>query len=715
MIRSLLLVSAALLGILTLMLPAPVGAAEPSAEAIRVFSEDTPCPDVRLGKLRTLNDAYHPWVPPKTKAAWEQEAERIRTQLLVSNGLWPMWPKTPLNAVIHGEIPRGDYIVRKVFFESLPGHYVSGNLYLPANPPEGKLPGVLCPHGHWSDARFHDAGTANGLKLIAEGGEKHLSGARYHLQARMVHLARMGCIVFHFDMVGSADSKQIAHAAGFTDVESGLWLQNAMGLQTWNSIRALDFLLSLENVDPDRIGMTGASGGGTQTFVLAAIDERVKVAFPAVMVSTAMQGGCICENADYLRQGINNIAFAALFAPKPLAMTGANDWTIRIEERGLPELKQIWSLYGAEDKVYAEAHPEFGHNYNYVSRAIMYRWFKEHLPLDDSAPVEETDFWPIPREELTVFDDEHPRPANATGAEGVRASLTQVMTEQSNELIPRDAESMARFRDVVGPAARVLLDAGIPAVDEVESESTALPYGEGVTLLKGTYGREGTGESVPFALLVPEVASGHLVTWFDDAGKSHLFEENGQPRPEVRQLLNQGIAVGSADLFLTGELMGKEFADRLPVDERYSGYTFGYNKTVLAQRVRDVLTGIGSISGFERITLIGTGKMGVVCALARGLAGNTIDRCIVNLNGFSFDKVTSTADPMYLPGALRYGGLGGLAGLGAPHPLTIGGDSGLSETERKSLRACYQATDGNLSSRPDDFSRKEIVDFVLKN
>ncbi|HUG20217.1 MAG TPA: acetylxylan esterase [Planctomycetaceae bacterium] len=703
---------------LTLILPASLSAIDPSPEAIRVFSADSPCPDARLGKLRNLNDAYHPWIPPKTKADWEREAERIRTQLFVSNGLWPMWPKTPLNAVVHGEIPRGDYVVRKVFFESLPGHYVSGNLYLPTNPPEKKMPGILSPHGHWADGRFYDAGTPAALKQIEQGAEHDLSGARYPLQARMAHLARMGCVVFHYDMVGNADSKQIGHAAGFTDVESGLWLQNAMGLQTWNSIRALDFLLSLENVDPDRIGVTGASGGGTQTFMLAALDERVNVAFPAVMVSTAMQGGCICENADYLRQGVNNIAFAALFAPKPLAMSGANDWTIQIEERGLPELKQIWSLYGAEDKVYAEAHPEFGHNYNYISRAIMYRWFKEYLGLDESAPVEETDFWPISKEELSVFDGEHPRPANATGADGVREYLTTVMTEQWNALIPGDADSMAHYRKIVDPAAKVLLDSGVPSQEERTSESTSKPYGEGLELITGHYSRKDAGEAVPFALLVPDNFAGHLAVWFDDAGKSHLFDNTGQPSAEVQQLLKVGVAVGSADLFLTGELIGKEFTDRLPVDERYSGYTFGYNKTILAQRVHDLLTGIGGVADtdeIQQITLIGTGKMGAVCLLARGLAGDTIDRCVVNLNGFSFDKVTSTQDPMFLPGALRYGGLGGLAGLGAPHPLTIGGDSGLSETERNTLAACYKSSGGKLTSRVEDFSRKEIVDFVLKN
>src|SRR5207248_982478 len=213
---------------------------------------------------------------------------------------------------------------------SLPGQYGSGNLYRPKNK-TGKLPGVLCPHGHWANGRFYDAGDKGAKTQIDLGAEKTSEGAFYPLQARCAMLARMGCVVFHYDMVGVADSQQIAHRAGFTDAEAELRLQSFMGLQTWNSIRALDFLLSLPDVDPKRIGVTGASGGGTQSFLLCAIDDRPTVAFPAVMVSTAMQGGCVCENCSNLRQDTGNVELAALFAPKPLGMTGAHDWTIDIE------------------------------------------------------------------------------------------------------------------------------------------------------------------------------------------------------------------------------------------------------------------------------------------------------------------------------------------------------------------------------------------------
>ena len=134
-------------------------------------------------------------------------------------------------------------------------------------------------------------------------------------------------MVFHYDMIGYADSTQISFevAHGFakqrpemnTDENWGLFspqaesnLQSVMGLQTVNSIRALDFITSLGYVDQKRIGVTGASGGGTQTFILCAIDPRPAVSVPAVMVSTAMQGGCTCENASLLRVGTGNVEIA---------------------------------------------------------------------------------------------------------------------------------------------------------------------------------------------------------------------------------------------------------------------------------------------------------------------------------------------------------------------------------------------------------------------
>src|SRR5438034_8005760 len=167
--------------------------ADVAAAAPRVLPEGKLPNDIRLEPLKDL-DGYFPFAPPASKAAWEKRAERVRRQILVSQGLWPMPTKTPLNAVIHGKIDRGDYTVEKVYFESVPGFFVTGNLYRPGGK-TGKLPGVLCPHGHWENGRFTDAGEQGVLKQIVEGAERFEEGGRSPLQARCMQLARMGCVV----------------------------------------------------------------------------------------------------------------------------------------------------------------------------------------------------------------------------------------------------------------------------------------------------------------------------------------------------------------------------------------------------------------------------------------------------------------------------------------------------------------------------------------
>ena len=124
-------------------------------------------------------------------------------------------------------------------------------------------------------------------------------------------------------------------------------------------------------MDAARIGVTGASGGGTQTFILGAIDERPAVLFPAVMVSTAMQGGCTCENADYLRIGTGNVEIAALGAPRPLGMTTADDWTKAMPQTGFPALQRLYAMLDVPDRVALFPFPQFPHNFNYPSRAAM--------------------------------------------------------------------------------------------------------------------------------------------------------------------------------------------------------------------------------------------------------------------------------------------------------------------------------------------------------
>jgi dienelactone hydrolase len=673
-------------------------------------------PDSRLGPPKTL-DSYFPFTPPTSKGSWDTRRRALREQILVATGLWPMPERPPLKPVVHGKIDRDDYTIEKVFFASYPGHYVSGNLYRPKGK-SGLLPGVLCPHGHWPDGRFYDAQKASGEQRVKDqikmGAEKTMEGARYPLQARCAQLARMGCIVFHYDMVGVADSQQIPHRAGFTDAEAELRLQSFMGLQTFNSVRALDFLLSLPEVDAKRIGVTGASGGGTQTFILCAIDDRPTVAFPAVMVSTAMQGGCICENCSYLRLNTGNIEIAGLFAPKPLGMSGAHDWTQEIETKGLPELKALYRLYGAEDKVMAKAFSQFEHNYNQVSRELMYNWFNKHLQLGQPEPVVEKPFVPVPPKELSVYDEAHPRPADATGAEGLRKYLAEASDQQMAALRPKDAGSLAIFGHVVGTALTTMIGDKLPAPEEVEA--TDMEVGDadvGSIRDQASISRQGEGERIPTTLLRGRRFRGSVVVWVHPAGKASLFHD-GKLVPLADRILSKGAAILAPDLFLTG---GSGAAAAPAVNPKYAGFTFGYNRTLLANRVHDILTTIAyarQLQGTRTVSLVGWEEAGPWTILAAALAGPAVARTAADMNQFRFEKVTRTDDSMMLPGALKYGGLPAFAALCAPSELWLQNTAGTGC--EKWMRPAYEAADAGqrLRESAEKVGEDETVDWLVR-
>jgi len=385
---------------------------------------------------------------------WEKRSEFLRRQALIAQGLWPMPEKTELKATIHGKIDRGDYTIEKVFFASMPGHYVSGNLYRPKSIKSGeKIPAVLFPYGHWPNGRFIWNDKDSIKKQIDSGAETSADAAQSPLQANCVQLARMGCIVFHYDMVGYGDSQKIVHREGFKDAEAVLRLQSVMGLQTWNSIRSVDFVLTLPEVDEKRIAVTGSSGGGTQAIGLAALDPRIAASFPMVMVSMNMQGGCVCENAPLYRVGTNNVELACLFAPKPHGAAAANDWTHDFLTRGLPEMKLIWKLYGAEDRVEG-VHVNYGHNHNLHSRRAQYAFLNKTFKLGHPEPIVEKPFEPVNPKELSVYDEQHPLPPDALDAVELRKRMTKTSDQQLAKM------SEAEFAKTVRAALEVIVEAG---------------------------------------------------------------------------------------------------------------------------------------------------------------------------------------------------------------------------------------------------------------
>lgn len=589
---------------------------------------------------------------------WQRHQYEAKMQILVSCGLWPMPEKTPLNPHVFGTIAREGYSVEKVYLESFPGVYVTGNLYRPKGR-QGPFPAILNPHGHWDNGRLVDTTNAS-------------------VAARCIQFARMGFVAFAYDMAGYNDASQFSpkhpdgtlkdpsfynnHANLFREPKHQLWNLSLMGVQLWNSIRALDFLQSLPDVNPQAIGCTGESGGGTQTFLLAAVDDRIKVSVPAVMVSHTMQGGCWCENAPGLRVDYSNLDFAAAAAPRKQLLIGATgDWTKTTLEVEAPAVAGIYQFHDRPENFQAVRF-DFGHNYNQTSREAAYSWFAQcwqgkptNYTVAEAASSKEPDV------DLLVFPDGK-LPPNALAEAEFAAAWIKARERTLAGLRPTDPVTFTNFARALNVVWRRTLQLD-------GSQNSVVPA--------GAFGRPGKGDRIEKTLLMPQ-----LEGWLDAVvvvahpdGRAAVAP-GGKWHAAAARMVGLGHAVLAFDAFQTGPRRSQEVLSR-PL---FTNFFTTYNRTPLQERVQDVLTVCAYAKRAvqaRRIILVGEGEAGLWVLLGGGLA----DSVIADANGLD----TSNDDALlestrFFPGARMLGGLDTPAAMQAPKPLVIHNTAGRFDT-----------------------------------
>ena len=554
--------------------------------------------------------------------AWEERKEFLRNQILVSAGLSPMPEKTPLHPQIFDKLEANDYTIEKVLIETLPGFYLGGNLYRPRNG-QTRHPAILNPHGHWPYGRLENQPLYSGPSLG-------------------ISLARQGYLVFAYDMVGYTDTIQLPHRFGST--EQRLWSFGPLGLQLWNSIRALDFLASLDDVDPNQLGATGASGGGTQVFLLAAVDNRIQFASPVNMVSAIMQGGDLCENAPGLRINTSNVEIAAMFAPKPMLLVSATgDWTHNVPKEEFPAIQRIYDLYGKGDQVEV-VQIDAPHNFNQLSREAVYRFFAKHHPgLTDSRLLRESDI-SVPVLQQMMALSNHALPAGALDLDGVFQLWKKLAQAQNGQ-----SQDPTFVRDRLRQTLAL----------EIPSDVIADLHGKSILLSRASKsdrvpGLWIAGKGKPAIIIDPNGSSAALAT-----ALAKRLQREGRPilLPDVFQT-GSAKAPRLGDIAVQRPSNSPHDGDEEDAANAAAGYPkfLTFNVSVDAARVQDIVTAIVyAMKSSHEVDVFATGDASLWAVFAASASGLP-----VSLHVSEIPALPSDADygqHFNVPGILRAGGL----------------------------------------------------------
>lgn len=596
-------------------------------------------------------------IPPLgSREQWEARKRELKKKVQISLGLWPLPEKNDLNARIFDWKEGDGFKVAKVHFESRPGYLATGNLWMPTRG-DRPFPAVLCPHGHWTYGRLTNS----------EDGS---------LPGRYIDFARMGFVVLSIDMVGYNDCIQLPHdnnksraqlnADQPVPYEGRQWFgtldlpvpelygMNLAGVQVWNCLRGVDFLAGLPEVDPERIGCTGASGGASQTILLMTIDERIKVTAPVNIIGMEKHPGCLCENSPGLWVDATTVELAAAFAPRPMILLSATEdpWTAGFPTRELPFIRKYYELYGAAEMV-KNVHIQAGHNYNALTRAAVYEWFCRHLkaagpPIKDPVPVS-TELAALG--DLRVFPD-HILPESAVRPDQIIREWMQDSEKQYLAGLPASASQLDGFAETWGQALALLLHVDKVAAGDILNREESSGKTGNVSFRRVKLGRSGKGDCFTVETAAGDSSPlGTLVMVYPEEVGGVFLPGADRLRPWIEPLVSKGWRVVRVAGHASGEL-------RIP-KKQWDGWSwpYAYNRGNEQNAVQDILTAlawVGKSWPGEKIALAGLSRCGLPAAFAGALSGG-LDLTLVDLDN---------RDPVYDRELLDLMPIGSLKRLG---------------------------------------------------
>ena len=526
-------------------------------------------------KVNAMLDSYYErlsaphHLQAKSLDEWQQRREVVRRQTLRDIGLDPLPQRLPLDVHYGGTLDREDYVLRRLYFQTWPGVYASGWLYLPKTP--GRHPAILNPHGHWENGAMHPVMQSCCLGLVKKG--------YVALTVDSVHLP--------------ADSFLVG--------------ASSIGAMTFNNIRALDLLDSLPEVDGTRLGCTGASGGGQQTMYLMAADDRIKAAVPAVLVSwfrrimnPAGFPHCICNITPGILRDTDGPEMCATFASRPaLFLSVTRDWTKAFPKEEFPEIRSIYNLYSQETAV-DSAQWESDHDYSKSMRERMYAFFNHYLAgNDDPAAALEPPLSPESLLTLKALNQPPPVSPDASILGWYKSRFSAKLAS-----LP-DAGACGAYREALKPQLAALLG-DVPVHGRIASASRSLSK-------NGLQGRQimvssESGVEFPALLLgANPSAKTALVILIHPKGGNAILQEYGE---FVRSLQTSAVTVLLPDIRLTGALQRTW---------RLDGILWGRPETGMA--VTDLRACVDALrpeggSHARPVVLVGLGDAGFTATIA---------------------------------------------------------------------------------------------------